>query len=308
MMNIVLIGRTKVLAAIGRECIDRAEKVVAIVTASESAETKNDFFEIENFARLHEIPIFSSPNLGVILRQLRELGPIDIGLSVNYVSVLSKDQIDVFRLGVLNAHGGDLPRYRGNACQAWAILNGERSIALCIHQMVGGSLDSGDIIAREYFSLSEQTYIGDVYNWMSSRIPELMLYSAQKLNTDSSFCVEKQSVDPSDSLRTYPRLPEDGRIVWRSSTVEILRLIRASSLPFSGAFAMLGDARITIWKANEVRLHPFNSVPGQILGIGNDWFDVSVDDGSSAIRVTHATLDSGEDWKDAIKSIRTRLR
>ena len=33
--------------------------------------------------------------------------------------------ISIFTLGILNAHGGDLPRYRGNACQAWAIINGE---------------------------------------------------------------------------------------------------------------------------------------------------------------------------------------
>ena len=38
-------------------------------------------------------------------------------------------------------------RYRGNACQAWAILNGEK-ISLCIHKMIGGELDSGDIITR----------------------------------------------------------------------------------------------------------------------------------------------------------------
>ena len=29
-------------------------------------------------------------------------------------------------VGILNAHGGDLSKYRGNACQAWAILNGEK--------------------------------------------------------------------------------------------------------------------------------------------------------------------------------------
>ena len=36
-----------------------------------------------------------------------------------------EEVIDFFELGILNAHGGDLPRYRGNACQAWAIINGE---------------------------------------------------------------------------------------------------------------------------------------------------------------------------------------
>ena len=169
-------------------------------------------------------------------------------------------------------------------------------------------MDSGDIISREFFPLNDQTYIGDIYNWMSSRIPEMMLNSAQKLNEDPSFFVARQSTSPSDSLRTYPRLPEDGRIIWQSSIVRILRLVRASSLPFTGAFAFVGNSRITIWRAHEVYHHPFNSVPGQILGIGNDWFDVSADDGSCAIRVTDATLDTGEDWQVVIRSIRTRLR
>ena len=68
--------------------------------------------------------------------------------------------INYFNYGILNAHGGDLPRYRGNACQAWAILNGENKIGLCIHKMVGGELDSGDIISRDYLDIGENTKIG----------------------------------------------------------------------------------------------------------------------------------------------------
>ncbi|GAB1465742.1 hypothetical protein MASR2M54_12420 [Aliarcobacter cryaerophilus] len=49
----------------------------------------------------------------------------EIAVSLNYSSIISQNVIDLFPLGVLNAHGGDLPRYRGNACQAWAIINGE---------------------------------------------------------------------------------------------------------------------------------------------------------------------------------------
>ena len=52
-----------------------------------------------------------------------------------------------------NAHGGDLPRYRGNACQAWAIINGENKIGLCIHKMIGGELDISDIIARDFLKI-----------------------------------------------------------------------------------------------------------------------------------------------------------
>lgn len=72
-------------------------------------------------------------------------------MSLNYSSIISQKVIDLFPLGILNAHGGDLPKYRGNACQAWAILNGETKIGLCIHSMIGGEVDNGNIIDRKIF-------------------------------------------------------------------------------------------------------------------------------------------------------------
>ena len=47
-----------------------------------------------------------------------------------------------------NAHAGDLPRYRGNACANWAIINGEDKVGLSIHKMDAG-LDSGPIIQKK---------------------------------------------------------------------------------------------------------------------------------------------------------------
>ena len=78
-------------------------------------------------------------------------------------------------MGILNAHGGDLPRYRGNACQAWAILNGEEKIGLCIHKMIGGELDSGNIIAKEFLKIDINTKVTQVWGWMSTSIPKLFL-------------------------------------------------------------------------------------------------------------------------------------
>ena len=72
---------------------------------------------------------------------------------MNYTGIIPQSIIDIFQYGILNAHGGDLPRYRGNARQAWAH-NGEKSIGLCIHKMIGGEIDMcGDIIARDYSKL-----------------------------------------------------------------------------------------------------------------------------------------------------------
>ena len=87
---------------------------------------------------------------------------------MNYVDVISKEVISSFRLGILNAHGGDLPRYRGNACQAWAIFrNGENKMGLCIHKMVG-KIDSGDILERGYdLNIDANLTTLNALNWIS---------------------------------------------------------------------------------------------------------------------------------------------
>jgi methionyl-tRNA formyltransferase len=305
-MKICLIGRTAILAAIGKEGLSRGHEIAAIVTAKESPETVEDQFVIESFSQLHGIALFKTPNFDDVVDQLHGLG-IDIGLSINYVSILNDSHIKLFRLGILNAHGGDLPRYRGNACQAWAILNGESSISLCIHRMVGELVDSGDIINRESISISDKTYIGDVYEWMASRIPEMIVNSAEILELNPHFVLQAQSSQPEDSLRTFPRRPEDSHICWRDSRIHILRLVRASSRPFSGAYSTLNGKRITIWRAEEVEHSPFNSVPGQVVCLNSHSFDVSVEKGSSAIRVTDARMENGNDWRHEIRSTRARL-
>ena len=92
-----------------------------------------------------------------------------MGISFNYRNITTQEVIDLFPLGILNGHGGDLPRYRGNACQAWAIINGEKRIRLCVHKMVGGELDSDDIIARDYYPLGLNSRVRQVLEWIERK-------------------------------------------------------------------------------------------------------------------------------------------
>ena len=76
----------------------------------------------------------------------------DVVVSINFINVIPESFIGKFRFGVINAHAGDLPRYRGNACPNWAILNDENEVVLSFHQMDKG-LDSGDVIRKETYKL-----------------------------------------------------------------------------------------------------------------------------------------------------------
>jgi UDP-4-amino-4-deoxy-L-arabinose formyltransferase/UDP-glucuronic acid dehydrogenase (UDP-4-keto-hexauronic acid decarboxylating) len=250
-MNIAIIGRTEILFNTALLLREAGHNIKLIITAKEAPEYTRSS---DDFAKLakdigSEFIMTSKISDSAIISLIRKVGKINIGISLNYVNIISQEVIDLFPLGILNAHGGDLPKYRGNACQAWAILNKEKYIGLCIHKMIGGELDSGDIIERIYFPIDINTRVGECYSWMSKEIPSMFLEAIQKLEHNKDYFLEKQSKNQQDALRCYPRRAEDGRIDWNQSAENILRLINASSEPYSGAFCTYRNERMIIWRA-----------------------------------------------------------
>ena len=72
-----------------------------------------------------------------------------------------------------------LPKYKGNACPNWAILNFEKKIGLTIHSM-SDDLDSGPIFCKIFKKIGSDTYIGDIYDWMDKKIPTLFFIRGKK--------------------------------------------------------------------------------------------------------------------------------
>ena len=266
-MNIVLIGRSEILYEIANLLKKNGYNIVGIVTTKEAPEYLCTIEDFKILANDLKIPCEYSGKIEDKVQFLSSL-KADIAVSINYTSIIPQSIIDLFPLGVLNAHGGDLPRYRGNACQAWAIINGEDRIGLCIHKMIGGELDSGDIISRDYLNINNNTKITKVWEWMKARTPSLMCEAISKLESNPSYFLEKQSKDPKDTLRCYPRKPVDGRIDWSQNSIDILRLVNASNKPYSGAYCTFEDEKFIVWDAEIVEdKEIFSAIPGQILKI-----------------------------------------
>jgi len=310
-MKIAIIGRSELLYECAVKALELGYKIPLIITSKEAPEyrrTSKDFEKLAN--EIHAKYIYSSKINDVqIMSEIRDCGPIDIGVSINYSGIISQKIIDFFKLGILNAHGGDLPRYRGNACQAWAILNREKRIALCIHKMKGDELDSGDIIEREYFDVDMDTKIGRIYQWMQEIIPALMIEAVKKIISNNEYVLEVQSKDPKDALRCYPRIPEDGKINWAKDGEDIIRLINASSEPFSGAFCFFESKRMIIWKARLVNdVENYLAMPGQVSKI--DLYDQSIEviTGAGKIAIKDIEYEGARmPPSKIVRSIRSRL-
>lgn len=307
-MKVAIIGRTEILYETVELFLKNSYEIPLIITYKEAPEYTKTSKDFENLANKIGAKYIYTNKLDEYKEEIKKTN-CEIAVSLNYSSIISQSVIELFPLGVLNAHGGDLPRYRGNACQAWAILNGEDKIGLCIHSMIGGEVDSGNIIDRKYLNIDINTKIITIYEWFNKKIPKMFLNSVQKLQKDPNYVLEVQSKDPDDALRCYPRIPEDGKIDWNRSNIEILRLINASNKPYGGAYCFCEDKKLIIWDAELFEdSENYLAEVGQVANIEKDG-SIIVITGNKKLKINEIEYDGfiGKP-SEKIKSIRKRLR
>jgi methionyl-tRNA formyltransferase len=290
-MRIGVLGRTELLLQTAR-ALAGAGHTIGVVGTSKA----EDYYGVgvEDFARFAQetgADFFNTARINdrEIVQRLRDAN-CDVCISLNWQTVAGPEACDAFPLGIYNVHAGDLPRFRGNAVINWAILLGERRVGLCLHRMIPNELDNGDILKKSFFDLTQDTYVGEVWNWILTETPKLAIAGFGSL-ADGSAKLEKQADDPALALRCYPRRPADDRIDWREPSWKIRRLIRASSRPYGGAFSMLeGKTKVSIWRADEfAHAGPFVAIPGQILDRHEG--DPIVACGEGALRLTDVSLE-----------------
>jgi methionyl-tRNA formyltransferase len=104
--------------------------------------------DIIESAHLDPVLIFEGSRLRErdTFQAIKNLEP-DIGLSILFDSVLSKEFITLFPLGIVNLHPSYLPHNRGQYPNVWSIVKGTPS-GITLHYIDEG-IDTGDIIAQK---------------------------------------------------------------------------------------------------------------------------------------------------------------
>ncbi|HWA23855.1 MAG TPA: formyltransferase family protein [Caulobacterales bacterium] len=293
-MRLAVLGRTHWLLDSARALLRAGHSITFVATAPAAPEYRATAEDFAKLAKEAGAAFFEDVdcNAPAFIQTLRKSGA-EIGVSMNWPKLIGPETCAAVARGILNAHAGDLPRYRGNACPNWAILNGESHVGLCVHAMDPAEIDAGPIFARTSFALSADTHITEVYEWLSNAVPDLYVKAIANA-ANPSFTPEDQQASGARPLRCHPRRPEDGLIDWKASAENICRLVRASSRPFAGAFSFLdGARRVTVWRARLAALNQdLSAVPGQILGRGSGG-GVLVATGAGVLELTETSLDEG---------------
>src|SRR6185312_2298719 len=85
----------------------------------------------------------------------------DVALVIAYGRILPQDVLDAPRLGCVNVHASILPKYRGAAPIAWAIVRGETETGVTLMKMDAG-MDTGDMLEIRKTPIGQDETAGEL--------------------------------------------------------------------------------------------------------------------------------------------------
>ncbi len=209
--------------------------------------------------------------------QFASLKP-ELGIVIAYGRLISRDLLAVPAHGMLGVHPSLLPKYRGAAPVAWALLNGERTTGVTIFRL-SERLDDGDILRQQTVPVEP----GEDAEQLTGRLAQL---GAEELASGVDAIASGQaSFTPQDDAEATlaPKLTKaQGRIDWSQSAETIERLVRGTT-PWPGAVTEWEGTPVKILKA-AADLRSTTASPGCVLGKAADGLLVAA--GKGTLRIT----------------------
>jgi methionyl-tRNA formyltransferase len=232
---------------------------VPVVFSHADDPKENRWFEsVTEFCREKGIPVHlpGKVNDPPWPQRIRAASP-DLLFSFYYRSMLGKEILSIPRLCAMNLHGSLLPKYRGRAPVNWVLVHGETETGVTLHVMEEKP-DAGDIVAQVAVPIAFEDTALTLYGKMEKAAESLLSGIMPRIASGE---IPRRRNELEKGSYFGGRKPEDGRIDWTRSAVEIYNLIRAVTRPYPGAFSMLGGERCLIWWALPVSAEGFPEVP-----------------------------------------------
>jgi methionyl-tRNA formyltransferase len=166
----------------------------------------------------------------------------DAVVIIAYGQIIPRRLLDIPRLGWMNLHGSLLPKYRGAAPIAWAIINGERKTGLTTMRLDPG-LDTGPILMQSETEIGGEETAAELAKRMADLGAPLVSESLIKLDRGEIAPIPQDSTQASYA----PILTkEHGRIDWSLTAGEIYNRIRGLA-PWPGAYSTFRGKLCQIW-------------------------------------------------------------
>ena len=225
----------------------------------------------------HELglPVITPTNLrdADALSQIADWKP-DLIVVAAYGHILRPGLLELPAGGCINVHASLLPRHRGAAPVAAAILAGDARTGVTIMKMDAG-LDTGPVLAQREIAI-------DAGHTTGALTAELAALGAQLLRkTLPAYLRGEVKPQPQDdALASYaPMLKKaDGRLRFSRSAAELERQVRAMQ-PWPGAFALRGGQPLKLLRT---QIAAGEAPPGRVLLVSGG---IAVGTGAGLLRL-----------------------
>jgi methionyl-tRNA formyltransferase len=165
----------------------------------------------------------------------------ELGVVVAFGQLLPEPLLTAVPHGFVNVHFSLLPRWRGAAPVARAILAGDAETGVCIMALEAG-LDTGPVYARASTPIGAQENAGELATRLVALGTDLLVAT---LATIPSRRPEPQSGAPTYAEKLTA---EEFELDWDLPAAQLARLVRAGN-PKPGAWTRDHGKRLKVWRA-----------------------------------------------------------
>jgi methionyl-tRNA formyltransferase len=177
----------------------------------------------------------------------------EVAVVVAFGQILPRAVLEVPARGSINVHASLLPRYRGAAPIAWAIMRGERVTGITTFLMDEG-LDTGPILLQSPpLAIGPEETAGELADHLARLGAETVTETLARLDALTP------RPQRHDEATLAPRLTKpDGHLDWDRPARELADVVRGCN-PWPGALTTSPAGRLTVWRARFVDVRAPNS-------------------------------------------------
>ena len=172
---------------------------------------------------------------------IRRLGA-DVAVVVAFGQILPRAVLDAPARGSINVHASLLPKYRGAAPIAWAVIRGERETGVTTFQMDEG-MDTGPVLLVERTPIRPGETAGELAERLSVIGAGVLVNTLQRLDTLTPTPQRHE-----DATLAQRLTKADGRLDWSAPASALVDRIHGCN-PWPGAATMAPAGRLIVWRA-----------------------------------------------------------
>lgn len=242
--------------------IEAGHEVVAVYTQPPRAKGRGYVVHktpIHLFAEDHHIPVLTPTRLKTP-EEIERFSRLDLDFAVvaSYGLLIPPEFLSAPRWMCINVHASLLPRWRGAAPIAWALLEGDKETGVTIMLMDKG-LDTGPILTQRGMLISPGETTLHLQDNLANLGAELLCPTLEDFAAGEC----QPMSQPAEGVMLAPKLTsEQGQLDWTKSALALERAVRALN-PSPGTWFLYKNDRIKVLKA-EVLSH-LAGQPGVVL-------------------------------------------